>query len=101
MKVLHKPPRPIRVYIPKLGENHQRGGNNEIKVWRILKGPMRYEITWMLMLLKVLHKPPGPIRIFIPKSKGKGDNHNKKNIIMKLKHERFSRVQCLVGLHGG
>ena len=74
LKVLHKPPRPIRVYIPKLGENHQRGGNNEIKVWRILKGPISYEITWKLMLLKVLHKPPRPIKIFMPKL---GENHQR------------------------
>ena len=53
------------------------------------------------MLLKVLHKPPRPIRIFIPKSKGKGDNHHEENIIMKLNKGESSRVQCLMGLHGG
>jgi hypothetical protein len=62
---------------------------------------MPYEITWRLMLLKVLHKAPIPIKIFIPKSKRKGDNHNKENIIMKLKLGGFLRVQCLMGLHGG
>ena len=62
---------------------------------------MPYGITWSLMLLKVLHKLLRPIRIFIPKSKGKGDNHNKENIIMKLKHGGFSRVQRLMGLHEG
>ena len=62
---------------------------------------MPYGIIWRLMLFKVLHKPPRPIKIFIPKSKGKGDNHNKENIVMKLKHGGFSKVQCLMGLHGG
>ena len=37
-----------------------------------------------LVLLKDLLKLPRPIKIFIPKL-GKGNNHNKENIIMKLK----------------
>jgi hypothetical protein len=75
LKVLHKPPRLIRIYMPKSkgkGDNH----NNiviivKLKHGRVLKGPMPYGITWRLILLKVLHKPLRPIRIFIPKSKGK------------------------------
>jgi hypothetical protein len=52
------------------------------------------------MLLKVLHKTPRPIRVFIPKLRGKGDNHNNKEIIMKLKQRGLSRAQYLIGLHG-
>jgi hypothetical protein len=76
-------------------------GKNQLNNKGNLEGPIPYEITWRLMLLKVLHKPLRPIRIFIPKSMGKGDNHNKENIIMKLKHGGFSRVQYLMGLHRG
>jgi hypothetical protein len=57
LKVLHKSPRPIRIFMPQIRENQQRGDNNEIKPRGILKGPMPYGITWRLMLLKVLHKP--------------------------------------------
>ena len=67
LKVLHKLSRSIKVYMPKLGENHKDGGNNEIKATGILKGPIPYRITWRLMLLKVLHKLPRPIRIYMPK----------------------------------
>jgi hypothetical protein len=88
LKVLHKPPRPIKIFMPKLGENHQRWGNNEIKTWGILKDLIPYVITWRLMLLKVLHKPPKPIRVHKPKLweiiKERG--------IMKLKQGGFSRV---------
>jgi hypothetical protein len=42
--------------------------------------------------LKILHKRPRPIRTFIPKSKGEGDNHHEKNIIMKLNKGESSRV---------
>jgi hypothetical protein len=97
LKVLHKPSRSIKVYMPKLGENHKDGGNNEIKATGILKGPILYRITWRLMLLKVLHKPPRPIRVYMQKL---GENH-KEGGLMKLKQERFSRVQYLMGLHGG
>jgi hypothetical protein len=31
LKVLHKPPRPIKVYMPKLGENHKEGGLMKLK----------------------------------------------------------------------
>ena len=57
LKVLHRPPRPIRIFIPK--SKGEMG---------ILMGPIPYGITWRLMLLKVLHKPPRPIRIFMRKS---------------------------------
>ena len=83
--------------MPKLGENHKDGGNNEIKATGILKGPIPYRITWRLMLLKVLHKPPRPIKVYMQKL---GENHKEGGLI-KLKQERFSRVQYLMGLHGG
>jgi hypothetical protein len=79
LKVLHKPPRPIRIFIPKSkgkGDNHNKEIIVKLKHEGILKGPMPYGITWRLILLKVLHKPSRRIKIFIPKSKGKGDNHN-------------------------
>ena len=60
-------------------------------------GSMPYGIIWRLMLLKVLHKPPKPIRVYMQKL---GENH-KEGIIMKLKHGRFSWVQCLMGLNRG
>jgi hypothetical protein len=78
LKVLHKPLRPIRVYMPKLG-GIIKGG--EIKVRGILKGPIPYGITWRLMLLKVLHKPPRSIRVYMPKLRG----IIKEGRIMKLK----------------
>ena len=62
-----------------------------------LKGPIPYGITWRLMLLKVLYKPLRLIRIFIPKL---GKNH-KEGEITKLKQWEISRVQYLIGLHGG
>ena len=67
LKILHKPTRPIRVYMPKLEENHKEGGINEIKARGILKGPIPYGITWRLVLLKVLPQPPRPIRVYMPK----------------------------------
>jgi hypothetical protein len=100
LKVLYKLPRPIRVYMPKLGEIIKEGGgggNNEIKVREILKGPIRCGITWRLMLLKVLHKLLRPIRVHMPKL---GKNH-KEGGIMKLMQGAFSRVQYLMGLHRG
>jgi hypothetical protein len=67
-------------------------------------GPMPYGITWRLMLLKVSHKPPRPIEIFIPKSqREKGmiiNNVVNNEIIAELKHGGFTRIQCLMGLHG-
>ena len=77
--------------------NHQRGGNNEIKAWGILKGPIPYRIMWGLMILKVLHKLPRPIKIYMPKL---GESI-KEGGIMKLKHEGFSRVQYLMRLREG
>ena len=51
LKDLSKPPRPIRVYMSKIGKINQ--------------GLMSYGITWRLMLLKDLSKPPRPIRIYM------------------------------------
>ena len=85
LKVLYKPPRPIRIFIPKSkgkGNNHNKEIIVKLKYEGILKGPMPYGITWRLILLKVLHKPSRPITIFILKSKGKGDNHN--NIVNEM-----------------
>jgi hypothetical protein len=31
LKVLHKPPKPIMVYMPKLGENHKEGEIMKLK----------------------------------------------------------------------
>jgi hypothetical protein len=61
------------------------------------QGPIPYRIIWGLMILKVLHKPPRPIRIYMPKL---GESIKERGI-MKLKHEGFSRVQYLMGLHEG
>ena len=76
LKILHNPPKLIRIFIPKSqrgkGDNIQNNVvnnvNNGIKAREIFVGPMPYGITWLLMQLKVLHNPPRPIRIFIPKS---------------------------------
>jgi uncharacterized protein YhhL (DUF1145 family) len=84
LKVLHEPPRPIRIFMPKskgkrdnIHNNVVNNINGGIKARGVFMGPIPYEITWRLMLLKVLHEPPRPIRIFMPKSKGKKDNiHN-------------------------
>jgi hypothetical protein len=84
LKVLHEPPRPTKIFIPKSkgkGDNIHNtvvdNVNDEIKARGIFTGPISYGITWRLMLLNVLYEPPRPTRIFIPKSKGKGDNiHN-------------------------
>ena len=77
LKVLYKPPRLTRIFIPKSkgkGDNiHNNVVDNvkdEIKATGIFTDPMPYGITWRLMLLKVLHEPPRPIRIFISKSQG-------------------------------
>ena len=83
--------------MPKLGEIIKMRGNNEIKTWGILKGPIPYRITWRLMLLKVLYKLLRPIRIYMPKL----GEIIKEGGIMKLKHEGFSRVQYLMELHRG
>ena len=77
LKAVHKPPRPIRIFIPK--SKGEMG---------ILMGPMPYGITWRLVLLKVLPKPPRPIRIFIPKL----GEINKERIIMKLNKGESTRV---------
>jgi hypothetical protein len=82
--------------MPKLGEIIKEG-NNEIKVRGILKGSIPCGITWRLMLLKVLHKHPRPIRVYMPKL----GEIIKEEGIMKLKQGEFSRVQYLMGLHGG
>jgi hypothetical protein len=78
LKVLHKPPRPTRIFIPKskgkgdnIHNNVVDNVNDKIKARAIFTDPMPYGITWRLMLLKVLHEPPRAIRIFIPKSEGK------------------------------
>jgi hypothetical protein len=74
LKVLHKPPRPIGIFIPKSKGKWDNHNNIEIivklKQGGIIKGLIPYGITWRLMLLKVLHKPPRPIRIYMPKLKG-------------------------------
>jgi hypothetical protein len=77
--------------------NHQRVGIMKLQQWGILKGSIPYGIIRRLMLLKVLHKPPRPIRVYMPKL---GENHIEGKI-MKFKHGGFSRVQYLMGLHGG
>ena len=84
LKVLHEPPRPIRIFMLKskgkrdnIHNNVVNNINGGIKARGVFMGPIPFEITWRLMLLKVLHKPPRPIRIFMLKSKGKKDNiHN-------------------------
>jgi hypothetical protein len=52
LKVLHKPPRPIRIFnfsYPihkgKRDNNHNNVVNNEIRTWGILKDPISYGIT--------------------------------------------------------
>jgi hypothetical protein len=54
LKVLPQPPRPIGGLHAQIRGNHQRMGNNGIKVRQILMGPIPYEIIRRLVLLKVL-----------------------------------------------
>jgi hypothetical protein len=49
------------------------------------------------MLLKVLHKPSRPIRVYMPKLR----EINKEGENNEIKVRGFSRVQYLMGLHGG
>ena len=96
LKDLPNPPRPIKIYMNKqIFKINQR--ENQLNNDGNLEGPIPYGITWRLVLLKVLPQPPRPIRIYMPKL-GK---INKEGIIMKLKHGAFSKVQCLMGSHGG
>jgi hypothetical protein len=95
LKVLHKPPRPIRVYMPKLGEINKARGIMKLNQGGISRVEP-YGITWSLMLLKVLHKTPRPIRAYMPKLR----EIIKDGGIMELNQGGFSRVQYLMGLHG-
>ena len=72
-------------------------GKNQLNNKGNLKGPISYGITYRLMLLKVLYKPPRPIRVYMPKLR----EINKEGENNEIKVRRFSRVQYLMGLHGG
>ena len=105
LKVLHKSPEPIRVFIPKLrgkGDNHN---NKEIIMKLKQRGLLRAQYLMGLQGDKCYWKSyinlQDQLGFSYPNRKGKGDNHNNKEIIMKLKYEGFSRVQYLIGLHGG
>ncbi len=72
-----------------MGEHNKEVGINEIKPRGILKGPISYGITWMLVLLKVLPKLPRPIWVYMPKL---GEN-SKERGLMRLNKGGISRVQ--------
>ncbi len=61
MNVLHNPPRPLRIFMPKSrgkGDNHNNVVNTEIIMElnqrEVFMGLMLYEITWLLMLYEGL-----------------------------------------------
>ena len=83
LKVLHNPPRPIGIFIPKSqgekGDNNHNIVNAEI-ITELKQGGCSWVQCLMGLhdcycLMEVLHNPPRLIRIFIPESQGEGDNH--------------------------